>query len=208
VVEHRVGSYYVTVPQDYRRAVPHLRRALDLFEAAARDDPADGRTQMQISMQSYLLAICWLNLRDLPAAETYAQRAVDIRRLLHAADPQDARVRDGFAAAHRLLGDVEVDWKPASARRHYQSALTLLAGFDPPNLTRVQATRAHSYLGIGRLEAKRGNKAAACTAFAEACNAFQKIGEHRMSVHERKEAQSAATAYASCLPSDGKAAGR
>ena len=64
----------------------------------------------------------------------YGKQAVEIRRRLHAADPQE--------------------WKPESALRSYQSALTTIAGFDPPNLTRAQATRTHSYLGIGRLAAE------------------------------------------------------
>jgi non-specific serine/threonine protein kinase/serine/threonine-protein kinase len=203
VVEHRIGSYYVSVPQDYRSALPHLRQALDLFEAAARDDPADGRTQMEISMQCYLSAICLLNLSDLPGAAAQARRAVEIRRRLLAADPQDVRVRDGLAAAHRLLGDVQAGLsQPASAREQYEAALTLLAGLDSrrTNLPRVEATRAHSHLGIARLESRLGHRAAACAALAAASEAFGRIGEQRMSAHERKEAEAAAAEYSRCRP--------
>jgi hypothetical protein len=93
----------VSVPQDYAKALPHLRRALHSFQAASREDPADQRIQMEISMQDYLMAICLRDLRDLAGAEAQARRAVEIRSRLHAAGPQNVRVHEGLAAAHRLL---------------------------------------------------------------------------------------------------------
>ncbi|MBI1898602.1 MAG: serine/threonine protein kinase [Acidobacteria bacterium] len=201
-VEHRVGAHYVAIPQAYGQAFPHLARALELNEGAARADPADRRTQMDISMQCYLMGICLLDRGDLPAAESHVRRAVEIRRGLAAADPFDVHVRDGLAAAHRLLGDVQAARnRTAAAMEQYRSALAVVAALDSrqPNLVRLKATRAHSHLGIARLQARMGRHAAACAAFAAAHSAYRSLGENLMSVFDQKEAGAAAAGYEACL---------
>jgi serine/threonine-protein kinase len=144
------------------------RRAVELLEGLARDEPNDPRNQRD-------LAICYVRVGEVQAileqkAETLAsyQRSLEFFQALTKRDPNDFRARRDLSMAHLWVGEaqLELDQK-TEALASFQSCMEIvraLAQLDP-NDVRAQVDLSMAYKKLGEGHAILDQKTEALVSF-------------------------------------------
>lgn len=177
-------------PNDAGRVLEHAQAAVELDERRVQTAPLDAVARMEFAQSLSMMATGWEMKGDLPAAAAFAGRSVDIRRALWEADPKDHRVRDRFAYALTLLGQLrhkQGDWQGAlkCLREAVEHADALARGTDFymawHNLAWAHLERAEVYRKLGSGDV--------CGEYRRAAAAYRRLTAHRQEFYARKLSQ-------------------
>jgi tetratricopeptide (TPR) repeat protein len=156
------------------RAFPYFQRATELDEARLASKAGAADVKLDLSFDYSQIGTYYWNKEDLPKALEYFRKTVSMRRELAASDPQDVWKQDRLAWALTSTAEVQLasgESRDALANLDEAKRIGERLAFSDIRME----TLAYTFVEIGAARRKRGQREAACSAYARAHELYRRL---------------------------------
>jgi non-specific serine/threonine protein kinase/serine/threonine-protein kinase len=156
---HKTLGAYLGTHHHYDEAIGHFQRALQLDRARSAAVPTNAKAKLDVSFDLSEIGGNSLDRGNVTVAAENYRAALDIRRQLLAADPENMFLRGRVAYVDLAVADIDLKMKKVQeAQTYYRDALKLVESIlqRDANNRSDRHLMVQAYVGLARVEQRIG----------------------------------------------------